>query len=83
MNTSSRRSFFRRMSAAIGSLATSGSVAILNDLTTCAHQGGNYLLNIGPEPDGTVPAGSVQCLDVAVRRWNDPTHERPSPLLMS
>jgi alpha-L-fucosidase len=41
---------------------------ILNDLTTCAQQGGNYLLNIGPQPDGTVPAGSVQCLDV-VGSW--------------
>jgi len=38
---------------------------ILNDLTTCAQQGGNYLLNIGPEPDGTVPAESVRILDAA------------------
>lgn len=38
---------------------------ILNDLTTCAQQGGNYLLNIGPEPDGTVPAESVRILETA------------------
>ncbi len=30
---------------------------IVDDLTICAQQGGNYLLNIGPEMDGTVPAG--------------------------
>ena len=41
---------------------------VLNDLATCAQQGGNYLLNIGPEPDGTVPAESVRILD-AVGRW--------------
>jgi alpha-L-fucosidase len=36
---------------------------IVNDLTTCAQQGGNYLLNIGPMPDGTVPAESVRVLE--------------------
>ncbi len=41
---------------------------ILNDLTTCAQQGGNYLLNIGPEPDGTVPAASVAILET-VGTW--------------
>ena len=41
---------------------------IVNDLTTCAQQGGNYLLNIGPEPDGTVPAASAQILE-AVGKW--------------
>jgi len=38
---------------------------IVNDLTICAQQGGNYLLNIGPEPDGTVPAESVNILETA------------------
>jgi alpha-L-fucosidase len=38
---------------------------ILNDLTSCAQQGGNYLLNIGPEPDGTVPAESVRILETS------------------
>lgn len=41
---------------------------ILNDLATSAQQGGNYLLNIGPEPDGTVPAESVRVLE-SVGRW--------------
>ncbi len=41
---------------------------ILNDLATCAQQGGNYLLNIGPEPDGTVPAESVRILE-SVGKW--------------
>lgn len=41
---------------------------IVNDLTTCAQQGGNYLLNIGPEPDGTVPAETVRILDT-VGAW--------------
>ena len=41
---------------------------ILNDLATCAQQGGNYLLNIGPEPDGTVPVESVRILE-SVGKW--------------
>ncbi len=28
---------------------------IVDNLTTCARGGGNYLLNIGPEPDGSIP----------------------------
>ena len=41
---------------------------IINDLTVCAQQGGNYLLNIGPEADGSVPEASVQILDT-VGEW--------------
>ena len=41
---------------------------ILNDLATCAQQGGNFLLNIGPEPDGAVPAESVRILET-VGQW--------------
>lgn len=41
---------------------------IVNDLTTCAQQGGNYLLNIGPEPSGAVPEGSTKALET-VGRW--------------
>src|SRR5580692_11816427 len=41
---------------------------IINDLTTCAQQGGNYLLNIGPKPDGSVPEESVHILE-QVGRW--------------
>jgi alpha-L-fucosidase len=44
------------------------SKRIVNDLATCAQQGGNYLLNIGPEPDGTVPTESVKALE-AVGSW--------------
>jgi len=43
---------------------------IVNDLTTCAQQGGNYLLNIGPDADGTVPPASVSTLQ-AVGAWLD------------
>jgi alpha-L-fucosidase len=35
---------------------------VISDLTTCAQQGGNYLLNIGPMADGTVPEESVGTL---------------------
>jgi alpha-L-fucosidase len=34
----------------------------LRQLITCARLGGNYLLNIGPMPDGSVPAESVKIL---------------------
>jgi alpha-L-fucosidase len=43
---------------------------IVNDLTTCAQQGGNYLLNIGPMADGTVPEESVRVLE-RVGAWLD------------
>jgi alpha-L-fucosidase len=43
---------------------------IVNNLAICAQQGGNYLLNIGPEPDGTVPAESVRILST-VGKWLD------------
>jgi len=36
---------------------------LVNDLTLCVQQGGNYLLNIGPEADGSVPAASVATLE--------------------
>ncbi len=41
---------------------------IVDDLTICAQQGGNYLLNIGPMPDGTVPPESICILD-EVGKW--------------
>ena len=28
---------------------------IVSNLATCARGGGNYLLNIGPKPDGSIP----------------------------
>ena len=41
---------------------------IINNLTTCAQNGGNYLLNIGPTADGSVPDASVRILE-SVGRW--------------
>jgi alpha-L-fucosidase len=41
---------------------------IVNNLVTCARGSGNYLLNIGPKPDGSVPEESVKILE-AVGRW--------------
>jgi alpha-L-fucosidase len=38
---------------------------IVSNLANCARGGGNYLLNIGPEPDGSVPAASVEILETA------------------
>lgn len=36
---------------------------IVNNLATCARGGGNYLLNIGPEPDGSIPPESTAVLE--------------------
>ncbi len=47
---------------------------IVDNLATCARGGGNYLLNIGPEPDGSVPPPSVEILD-QVGRWLDTNGE--------
>ena len=41
---------------------------IVRNLVTCARGGGNYLLNIGPKPDGSVPEESVRILG-AVGKW--------------
>jgi alpha-L-fucosidase len=41
---------------------------IVGNLATCARGGGNYLLNIGPKPDGSVPEESVTVLE-AVGKW--------------
>jgi alpha-L-fucosidase len=43
---------------------------IVANLATCAVGGGNYLLNIGPKPDGSVPVESVEILDT-VGKWLD------------
>jgi alpha-L-fucosidase len=43
---------------------------IVNNLAQCAQGGGNYLLNIGPMPDGSVPPESAEILE-AVGRWLD------------
>jgi alpha-L-fucosidase len=43
---------------------------IVNNLVTCARGGGNYLLNIGPEPDGAIPPASAGILE-EVGQWLD------------
>jgi alpha-L-fucosidase len=43
---------------------------IVRNLITCAHDTGNYLLNIGPKADGSVPEESVRVL-TAVGKWMD------------
>ena len=44
---------------------------IVDNLITCAHGGGNYLLNIGPKPDGSIPEQSVEILQ-SVGKWTHP-----------
>lgn len=39
------------------------SKTIVRNLITCVHDGGNYLLNIGPMADGSVPPQSVKVLE--------------------
>jgi alpha-L-fucosidase len=41
---------------------------VVRNLITCARDGGNYLLNIGPKGDGSVPEESVRILQ-AVGKW--------------
>jgi alpha-L-fucosidase len=43
---------------------------VVRNLITCAQGGGNYLLNIGPKRDGSVPEESVQIL-TEVGKWMD------------
>src|ERR1700732_1264309 len=41
---------------------------IVRTLVYCAHDAGNYLLNIGPKPDGSIPEESVRVL-TEVGHW--------------
>ncbi|HTA70488.1 MAG TPA: alpha-L-fucosidase [Bryobacteraceae bacterium] len=41
---------------------------VVDNLITCARDGGNYLLNIGPRADGSIPDDSVRIL-TAVGKW--------------
>ncbi|HXR38418.1 MAG TPA: alpha-L-fucosidase [Terracidiphilus sp.] len=41
---------------------------IVANLANCARGGGNYLLNIGPKPDGSIPEESLSVLE-AVGKW--------------
>jgi len=43
---------------------------IVSNLAECARGGGNYLLNIGPKPDGSIPEESVTVLET-VGKWLD------------
>ncbi len=43
---------------------------VVRNLITCARDTGNYLLNIGPRPDGSVPEESVKIL-TTVGKWMD------------
>jgi alpha-L-fucosidase len=53
-----------------GDKAWKTSRTIVNNLAQCAQGGGNYLLNIGPMPDGSVPPESIEVLE-AVGKWLD------------
>jgi len=44
------------------------SKMIVRNLAYCAHDAGNYLLNIGPKPDGSIPEESVRIL-TEVGHW--------------
>jgi alpha-L-fucosidase len=48
--------------------------AVINNLARCAQGGGNYLLNIGPDAEGNVPAESARILE-EVGRWLDTNGE--------
>ena len=50
------------------------SKTCLRNLLTCTRDRGNYLLNIGPEGDGSIPEESVRILS-AVGRWMDKNGE--------
>src|SRR5215469_5155295 len=41
---------------------------VVRNLVTCAHDSGNYLINIGPKADGSIPTESVQIMS-AVGKW--------------
>jgi alpha-L-fucosidase len=41
---------------------------ILDELIACAASAGNYLLNVGPDPDGIIPAAACERL-LAVGQW--------------
>ena len=41
---------------------------VVRNLIECSHGGGNYLLNIGPRPDGSIPDDSVRIM-TDVGKW--------------
>jgi alpha-L-fucosidase len=44
------------------------SKTVIRNLVECSRDGGNYLLNIGPKPDGSIPEDSVRVL-TEVGQW--------------
>lgn len=46
------------------------SRTVIKNLISCARDGGNYLLNIGPKPDGSIPEESVRIMR-EVGQWLD------------
>lgn len=44
------------------------STTLLKNLVDCASKGGNYLLNVGPTPEGEIPPESLERL-AAMGRW--------------
>jgi alpha-L-fucosidase len=44
------------------------SKTIIRNLISCSRDGGNYLLNVGPKPDGSIPAESLRAL-TEVGQW--------------
>jgi alpha-L-fucosidase len=46
------------------------SRTVIRNLIQCSRDGGNYLLNIGPKPDGSIPEESVRVLS-EVGKWMD------------
>ena len=42
-----------------------GAKTVVRNLIVCARQGGNYLLNIGPKADGSIPEESLRTLQQA------------------
>ncbi len=47
---------------------------VVRNLITCAHDGGNYLINIGPKGDGSIPEESIRILST-VGQWMDKNGE--------
>ncbi len=60
------------------------SKTLIRNLIDISSKGGNYLLNIGPKPDGTIPEESIALL-YEVGKWMDVNSEaihatQPSPI---
>jgi alpha-L-fucosidase len=50
------------------------TASIIRMLVDCASKGGNFLLNVGPTPEGLIPEPSVERL-AAVGEWMKANHE--------